>query len=539
MTRPALGFGGAVLLTTVLAAIVTWPQAADMSGTFVAHHDVFFSIWRISWIAHALATSPTHLLDGNIFYPATGTLTYSDAMLLQGVLAAPLLWAGLSPTLTYNLLLLAGFAGSGLGAFVLTRYLTGATGPALVAAAAFTTMPYRIEHVMHLELQWAMWIPLTLWAMHRTVETGSWRWGIWTGVFFFLQVISCVYYGVFLAMLLVVVVPLVLLVGGVRSTRALPALALSAAVAVVLVLPYAWPYVRTSEAMGGRDMTEVARYSARPINYLAATSLSRLWGWTAGRWGDTELRLFPGAAVVLLAAASLWHRSRRWPLLYVVAAVAAVEMSFGLNSAVYRWLFDRVSLLHGLRASARFAIIAGCALAVLAGLGAQAIRDRSRRWRAAIVPLALILITVDAWNRPIQVSGSSLLDPAPVYKVIRSAGAGVVLELPLPSLNLLPGQDPYYTLWSLQHWQPLVNGYSGYYPQDYVRTMVRMESFPDAASLARLRAHDVRYIVVHKAFYDPEQYSEVLLRMAGEPSLRPWGTYKDAMDDAAIFVLER
>lgn len=537
MNRATLELSGAALFATLLAAIVTWPQAADVSGTLIGHHDVYFSIWRLAWIAHALGTSPTHLFDANVFHPATGTLTYSDATLLQGLLAAPFLWAGVSPTLVYNILLLAGFAGSGLGAFVLARYLTGAMAPALVAAAAFTLAPYRIEHIMHLELQWAMWIPLTLWALHRTIDSASWRWGMVAGLFFWLQVISCVYYGVFLALLLVPVVPLLLIVGGARSVRAVPALAVSAVVAVILVLPYAWPYIQTSRMLGGRDMRDVARYSAHPLNYLAATSMSRLWGWTE-RWGGSELALFPGAMVIALSAASVLHRSKRWVFAYGVAAALAIVFSFGINTSVYRWLFERISLLQGLRSSARFAIVASCAMGVLAALGAQAIAERSGRWRTMAIPVLLVLMTIDGLNRPFALSAEPLMRPSSIYKVIRTAPPGVVIELPVPRLSRLPGWDAFYSLWSLQHWKPLVNGYSGYYPPDYVQTMVRMERFPDDSSIARLRTHGVRYIVVHKAFFEPEQYTALLLRMATQPELRPWGTYDDAMDDAVLFVLE-
>ena len=62
-----------------------------------------------------------HLFDANIFHPETGTLAYSDATLLQGLIGAPLLWVGVSPVLVYNLLLLTGIAGSGVGMFVLAR----------------------------------------------------------------------------------------------------------------------------------------------------------------------------------------------------------------------------------------------------------------------------------------------------------------------------------------------------------------------------------------------------------------------------------
>ena len=60
--------------------------------------------------------------------------------------------------------MLVGFVGSGIGMFVLARHLTGSVGPSLVATTVFTALPYRIEHLMHLELQWAMFVPLSLWS---------------------------------------------------------------------------------------------------------------------------------------------------------------------------------------------------------------------------------------------------------------------------------------------------------------------------------------------------------------------------------------
>ena len=210
--RNDLGLAG--LISLAMAVLVTWPQALSLSGTFAAHVDSYFSTWRLMWIAHALKTDPRHLFDTNIFYPSTGTLAYSDATLLQGLIATPFLWAGVSPILMYNLLLLAGYVGSGVAMFVLVRYLTGQRGAALVAAAVFTLAPYRTEHFMHLEMQWAMWIPLAFWALHRAVDAGDGagarRWGALSGLFIGLQVLSCVYYGVFLALTLLVFVPVLL-----------------------------------------------------------------------------------------------------------------------------------------------------------------------------------------------------------------------------------------------------------------------------------------------------------------------------------------
>ena len=198
MRRSAAALAASMTLVA-LTVLVTWPQALHLAARIGAHDDPQFSIWRLAWIAHALRSDPLHIFDGNIFYPAKSTLAFSDAMLLEGLLAAPLIGAGVPPVLVYNLLLFAGFVLSGMAMFVLARHVTGQSGPALVAAAIFTVAPYRIDHFMHLELQWAMWMPLAFWAIHRTFEQPSWRTGLLAGVFVWLQIASSVYYGVFLA----------------------------------------------------------------------------------------------------------------------------------------------------------------------------------------------------------------------------------------------------------------------------------------------------------------------------------------------------
>src|SRR5919201_1360631 len=106
-------------LFVLLTAVMTWPQARHLSTSAALHYDVYFNLWRLEWFAHALATSPRHLFDGNIFYPEPRALTFSDAMPIEGLTAAPLLWAGVPPVLVHNLLLLGAIASSGVGMFVL------------------------------------------------------------------------------------------------------------------------------------------------------------------------------------------------------------------------------------------------------------------------------------------------------------------------------------------------------------------------------------------------------------------------------------
>jgi len=532
---------GAITLVLALTILVTWPQATQMSSMTSPHFDAQFSIWRLGWIAHALATAPTHIFDANIFYPAPRTLAYSDATMLQGVLGAPLFWLGLTPVFIYNAMLFAGFAASGLALFLLMRELSGSTEGSLVAAAIFTVLPYRTEHFMHLEMQWTVFVPLTLWAMHRAVERGSLRYGAVAGVFIWLQVLSCVYYGVFLAMWLAFFAPaLVVLTMGGTLGRKTATVALAATVAVVLIVPVMIPYMAAARDIGFRPDFEISLYSATPVNYLASPEVNRVWGWTANRFGSTELRLFPGLMATLLCGASVLRRPWRPVVLYAILALVAIGFSFGTNNPAYSFLIEHVSVLRGFRSMSRFGALTGCAVAVLAGFGMQSMLERtgwSERRRAAVTAVVLALIAVEAANRPLPLQHGSPREVPDLYRVLRSAPAGAVIELPVPRLGVLPGFDPAYQTWALWHWKPLVNGYSGYYPRDYINTIIRMEIFPEDASINRLRAHGVRYVIVHRQLYEPARLDNLMLRIAGRPELKPWGAYKDPLGMADLFEL--
>ena len=399
------GLLGASAIVILLTVVATWPQARYLGSRFALHNDPHFSTWRLAWIAHALRTDPRHLFDANIFWPERRTLAYSDATLLEGVLAAPLFWLHLPATLIYNVCLLGGMAASGLGMYVLARYLTGSTGAGLVAAAIFTMAPPRIEHFMHLELQWAMWIPAALWAVHRAINEGSWRWGALAGVFLWLQVLSCVYYGVFLAMTMAVLLVLLTIADTRRSIKALPGLVLGGAIAAALTVPYARPYVESASVVGTRQPAEVAKYSATPENYLASPGGNWIWGWTADRWGDAERRLFPGVFASVLALAAFVSRLPRIAAVYAALGAVAVELSFGMNGRPYRAILAHVGFIQGLRAPARFSIMVCCALAVMAAIGVDALARRfapTRVSRAALFTGVLLVLCLGTdrpqWN---------------------------------------------------------------------------------------------------------------------------------------------
>ena len=499
--RAALTAPAAALFFVAATAIMTWPQLQRLStAVSVDMGDPLLSTWRISWIAHQITRDPLHLFDANIFHPTRYTLAFSDSVLVPALTAAPLLWLGVPQVAAYNLLLLSGFALSGIAMFVLVRSLTGQVGAALVAGFIFAFLPFRFMHYSHLEMQMAQWMPLCLWALHRTVATGRLRDGLLTGLFFALQTLSCLYYAIFFATFLIPAGGVLLMSAGrERVMRAVRPLAAGAVLAGVLVAPIVVPYLAARQTVGQRPLSEIAYYSATPLNYVAAHPRNALLGKVTAGLGQQERELFQGIVVPAIALTALWPPVSAVRVGYGLALALAVDVTFGLNGISYPWLHTFVFPYKGLRVPARMAMLVGLALAILAGYGIARLTARRSAPAATGIVLAIGLLVFVEY-RPTLDLADVWTSPPPVYERLPDDPSIVLLELPLrtPDIYL----EPVYMYFSTFHWHKLVNGYSGFSPPSYAHLLILMEKFPDEKSIAELRRRDVDFVIVHGALFD-------------------------------------
>lgn len=531
--RVTLGFAGLVL-------VCTWPQALRLADGVADHFDPLFSIWRLKRLARQIFHDPSHLFDGNIFYPALGTLANSDATFLEGALAAPFIEAGVSAVAVYNILLLGGMIASAVGMYVLAHRLTRSSGAAVVAGIVFALAPYRFEHFMHLELQWAQWMPLTLWALHRTLESGRVKDGLLTGFFLLLQFLSSVYYGLFLAtFLLIVGLPLIAFCRRAPLSRVITALAAGALLSAVVVLPYSQPYRANAERLGERSSEEIERWSASPESYLATPSGNFIYGRLSGPLGEGEARLFPGLTPIVLAVLALLWGPKPLRFIYLGGLLLALDFSLGANGLVYPWLLEPGSPFRGLRAPARFAILVNLALALLAAwgvtrLGSNLRAEAARRWVPALCGALLVM---EYWSAPLPLRHMSER-PLLVYEWLARQPPSVVLELPMWLSGADPQHDAEYEYYSTFHWQRLVNGYSGYYPRRYLDLLEHMRGFPSGASLEALHEIGVDFVVVHLDKYDPDDLEALLAEIDERPAfLTAVATFPDYEGSARVYRL--
>ncbi len=549
---------GLVILAFCVATVwFTWPQYHALNK-IPPHEDPLFSIWRLAWVAHVLPTHPTQLLDANVLYPAHGSFVFSDAFLLLGLISSPLMWAGLPPVVAYNILILASFVVCGFSTYVFVRHLTGSAIAGLLAGMIYTFAPFRFGHYMHEELLWTCWIPLSLWALHRTFETGRWKWAVLTGLFITAQMYSSIYFGIYLATFVCLISALLILLRVVdwRSV-AVKRLVASAVLSGLMVAPYLFVYVKSAHNVGTRSEWEAAYFSGEPMNFFSSPEYNKLYGWTYYRYtthAPDEMQLFPGFVAVLLAVIGLWPPITRVRLAYVAALIISIDLSLGFNGITYRILYMLVPVFRGLRATARFDAFVQLTLALLAGYGivrvmnwtrerasasaARGLAQRGLAWPAVATTIVVLAVSgvmaAEYTNRSLPLIPAATR-PSPLATWLQHQPTSVLLELPVPRANQLPGRDPEYQYESTFHWQPMVNGYTSYIPPHYERFLHDMVKFPDERSAAALRASGADLVIVHPQWFKNSSPTESLTWLKEQPDFQYVGAFADHAGSVHVF----
>lgn len=527
---------------------MTWPQAGHLSTHVPDADDPLLSIWRISWIAHALPAHPADLLNGNIFYPEKRTLAYTDSVLLQGFVAAPAIWAGVAPIVVYNLLILVSIASSGAAMWWYARRLTGSASAAVLAGIVFSFVPFRFDHFQHLELQATMFMPLALLCVTRACDSGERR-DVWAAIACLVAQVYCgIYYAVFLVTALLVVIPLELSALSSERRKAIVRSGIPAlAIAAVVVAPYLAAYLMNRGTLGERSDQDVLLYSATARNYLATLNENVIHGgWSAGL-GQPERRLFPGVIAVALAGIGLLGIDRRRIALMGVGLVGLI-LSLGLNTPLYEPIRSVLFIYRGLRAPARASILVFLALAALAAFGWARLERRFKRASrsggtpffgvpvaTAIVAAAMLLeyaTVLNAWF---------VVQPVPqVYRWLADQPRSIVVELPLTTadrLDLVP--DGIYMFRSTEHWQPILNGYSGFFPRSYLDLTEFAKGFPDQTSIEYLKKREVDLIIVHGSLLSPDRFGAITAGLLSRPDIRAIARYEERMGPDLVFRLLR
>lgn len=517
----------AAALYLAAAIALTYPLAFSLTtrlGALQGPGDPYLNLWILGWGLRAWTTDPAsvfsgRVFDANIFFPAQGTLAYSDHFLLQSLALAPVYAASGNAVLCYNLLLIGSIALSALAMHLFVRAVTGSEPGAYAAGLAWGLWPYHTAHLLHIQLQALYFLPLALLCLHRVVARRRWRDVVALSGLAVLQLIASVYYGLMTGIVLVTAsVVLAVATGQWRSTRLWSRLAAAGVLTMILAVPVLLPYLRSQQNEGfGRTLFEAANHSASWQAYGQVPPVNLIYGRSGlldprapapGERDRThvEHQLFPGVVVLVLAAAgALWgaRRDARALVLSSLGLVAVgVLLSFGPEGLrpVYAALHDNAFGFQAVRAPGRFAVIAMLGLATLAGLGMRALGAASdggatpndvRRRRAVLATAVLAAIALEYANAPLPLAVAPPRHTDVGQWLAAEPAAGAVVHLPLSfDIDSTP-----VMVQSLEHGRPIVNGYSGQRPAFYAALVDTLSDLPSPTAFAALREFDIRFVI--------------------------------------------
>jgi hypothetical protein len=343
---------------TTLTLAVTWPLCVRLPS--VVPHDLgdpLLSASVLWWNAHVWPFTD-RWWNGFAFFPAMGTIGFSDPRLGLTLIAAPIQWLGFSPITAYNITLLATYPMCALAAHAAAFTLTNRHDAAAVCGLAFGFNPYRLAHISHLELLAAFGMPVALASLHLFLRTRSVKWLSAFAVAFLVQATCSTYYALFFSVLLALWLIWFIRV---REWRLwVPIVATCFACAAALS-PIALGFIRIHRHHQlQRSLTDLVQFSGDITSLFTASEISWLWHWTATLNPGAERKLFPGLTIIVVAAlgaALVLRRTRQTEAgahpdrlsksLIAIAALFAVITVVTWRSGPWQFHFGPLSLSAG------------------------------------------------------------------------------------------------------------------------------------------------------------------------------------------------
>jgi hypothetical protein len=542
--------------------ILFWPLIRRLGTALHDRFDTMLNTWILAWQARQLISAPLSLYDAPIFHPLRDMLALSEIIWPAAPAATPILAVSGNPILAYNLVFLGTVFLAAAGMYLLALHVTRNRGAALLAGLFYAFSPYQFGHIPQVQLLSIGGLPLVLLYLERFWANGRRHDGLMLALFMAAQILSTFYYGfqVVLVVGLYVLVRLVLQPRRPtlhRLAQLLPWLALGA----LLILPFAAPYFRVRSGLGlERSLAEAAGSGANLMEFFLPRGDNPIYpaGLRARLPGTNDL--FPGLIAGLTAVLGIivWPKVRHGLLsriyliglgltAWLLALGPRLKLSNGHVTDItlpFDWLFRYVPGMTAIRAPGRFTVTLYLALGLALAAGAAWLigRIKPRLARGAILTLLTVLClaeSVAGRERFIALPMPSL-DPAPpAYAWLAAQAPGALLELPLTSeIDLGPPQgatvgagayDAWpdlnrmrYQFFQTVHWQPIVDGYSGFRPPHHREMGLTLAGFPDARSITLLRGLGVRWVLVHSEImeaFQPGRAAMLQAQLAQAPGI--------------------
>ncbi len=556
-----------------VTVLFTYPLIARL-GSFLPSGnglDVFVGVWANWWLKNAILTGGNSAFAHPFFAPSTTLLMHPNGLDLSFA-GRPWLYmptfiplsAIFGEVFAYNVNSLLGLIGGAYFAYLLALYLTRSRAAAWIAGFVFSFWPGRLllsfatPNAGHIEL-----LPLFMLAFVHALRTRRLAHMALAGALLALTS----YYSVKITLYAIWAGGLYALgwlarLRAWRDLRLWRGLALFSVIFVGLGSPILVPYVSDRGYL--EHAVAITRIGA-PANSVNLASffvpdenfVPRIPSFIYTRLAHFfDLRLMPerpwilpyylGYLGLVLAGLAVWplHRSEReahsWLMVLVVCLLLSLGSTLQVGPYILGWLpmpmrlLDRIFFVEVLRDAYRFVLPASLAWGVLIAFGVQALLRQAggatRLGRFARLGSVCLVLMIAYYSAPLQGFPAKV---SPFYEEIgRDGQSYAIVDLPISrDITAITG---YYLYLQTIHGKPIAAGAVARMPADayrYVESNALLSAWEHrrrvdcdgdgyAEALSDLKAHDFRYVVLHK------DRVEILAHMfAKEMDLSIWQGY--------------
>ena len=556
---------------TLLAIWMTWPLAARL-GTEIPvglGGDAWAHQWTFWWVKRALSQGLNPYYTDLLFYPDGASLIFHNFAWVNIAIWLPLqaLFGNLAAYgLTYILL----FALNGCALYWLLYDWTGSLPAALVGGTVHATWPYLLSQTGHPNMITVMWIPLAILFMRRTFETQRTRDALLTALFLALTGFSRwqllisggLAFGIYVIYALIShpvyrtrrVFGRMALIGGVTLLLLAP---LGSSVISGLLQPELRADIGVDESLNGSDLLA---YLAPNVNsWLGAFFVEKLPYRVRFTRDQVDFVGWVTLGLALWGAWRRWRQARLWVIMAGIYWLLALGPDLLLGNAKYVQvpmpyrLVQDFFAIQIIRDAHRFNAFLALPMAMLCGLGTlvwtsppaprlggegrAAVPSPSRgKVRDGVTAAFILLIILEHWIYPYRLSPFDV--PAWYTQLAQAPGEFGLLELPIDHR----AWDKEYMRYQIVHAKPLAQGHISRPTRDAYRLLdstpflsrLHAENQMDWAlgdvthQLRTLADANIRYLILHKTFAEPEQIDE----------WRRWLVYAPVYEDDALVVYE-
>ncbi len=553
-------YAGTTLAYFILPLGARWGES--LLGTAIFAPDPVFAVGILEWGYKSLWSPSLHFFDWNIGFPLHNTLANTEHLLGWQILYSPLRWAGASPVAAYDIVLLTSIVLSGLSMACLARHFGTNRYGAWIAGFIFAFVPFHLTHAIHLQTMAVCWSPFALLFLDRFLARGTATEAAAVATTFILTLLSAIYFGVFLLLVLLVYTLLAHAVGRHRlQWPMIRTLAVTSVLTVLVLLPVTIPYLRFAGSHGlPHPAATQVDLSVALVNFLRAPQWLAVWSgtWLARDSGLPFTAAFPGLTASVLVGIYLFlhpkdQESGRRDVILGSLGLFALLLSLGPFLKLRDCCAVRIAgayipmpgsvflALPMVRAPVRILMYTYLVGAVLCGLSVSAMTNRlSQRARPWLALLILLLLVAE--DTPMSWFASrSLALPEPLavsdaYPFLaEEPNRGSVVEL--PAEDVTGYRTPVmalYTYGSTGHLRRIV-GYLGSIRLSAPDALQQAaQELPDPRALNLLRTAGVTRLIVHRRLMKTEE----AVRLIAALEHAHYRTLHDGAE-AVVFALDQ